>query len=51
MKTFISAGAKGEQEDLSGVLATSIFGTRAPVGTGANFDLQLGFKVRLVNDK
>ncbi|CAM6103095.1 unnamed protein product [Calypogeia fissa] len=41
IKTFMEAGEKGEEEFLSGVLASSIFGKRVPIGTGADFTLQL----------
>ncbi|KAL2633755.1 hypothetical protein R1flu_005234 [Riccia fluitans] len=41
IKSFMEAGERGEEEVLSGVLASCVFGKRVPVGTGADFSLKL----------
>ncbi|KAL2622127.1 hypothetical protein R1flu_002332 [Riccia fluitans] len=44
MKHFMEGGRQGIRESLKGVLASSVFGERVPVGTGTNFTVNLNIK-------
>ncbi|KAL3691937.1 hypothetical protein R1sor_005588 [Riccia sorocarpa] len=46
MKHFMEGGRKGISESLKGVLSSSVFGERVPVGTGTDFSLKLNIKPR-----
>ncbi|BBN13029.1 protein MpNRPE1b [Marchantia polymorpha subsp. ruderalis] len=49
IKHFLEAGRKGATERFSGVLASSVFGKKVPLGTGAVFDLNLNMETKFTS--